>query len=66
VQQQLRALDMPQKAIAESGAGVRAFNQAGDIGDDESTKIARVDNTQMRLQRSKRIIRDLRTSCLNG
>ena len=30
------ALDMAEEAVAEAGALVRAFDQAGDVGEDES------------------------------
>ena len=40
---QARALDVLQKADAQSRAGVRAFDQAGQIGDDKRAPAARSD-----------------------
>ena len=36
VHQQARALDVAEKLRAEAGAFVGAFDQAGDVGDDEA------------------------------
>ena len=36
VHQQAVAFDVPQELRAQAGAGVRAFDQAGDVGDDEA------------------------------
>src|ERR1041385_6865865 len=60
MQQQLRALDVSQKSIAQARAGVRTFDQSGYVGDHESTKATEIDNTEMRLQRRERVISDLR------
>jgi hypothetical protein len=39
VQQQLCSFDVPQKTIAETVAFVRAFDQSGNVGDDERAKV---------------------------
>src|SRR5579864_1440298 len=63
---QARALDVPEEANAQAGAFVRAFNQAGQIRDDESAARAgrRVwiggDDSEMRFQSGERIIGDFR------
>ncbi len=67
---QPRALDVPQKSDAQSSAGVRAFNQAGQIRHDKRAPAALFrwlsrsavggNDAEARLQRRKRIIRDFR------
>ncbi len=67
---QARALDVPQKADAQPHAGMRAFDQAGQIGDDErapahvptfSRSAVGGNHAEARLERGKRIIGDFRT-----
>src|ERR1041384_7371668 len=43
-----------------------AFDQSRYVGDDEGTKVAEINHTQMRLQSRERIIRDLRARCRHG
>jgi hypothetical protein len=40
MQQQLRALDVPQKTIAQTCSGVRPFNQSRYVGNDEGAKVS--------------------------
>ena len=61
MQQQLRALEVAQKTIAQSVAFVRAFDQSGDIGNNKSAKVAHVHNPQIRLKRREGIVSDFRT-----
>ena len=63
MQQQLRALDVPQKAIAKPAALVRSFNQARYIGNDKRAEIASINDAQMRLERGERIVGDLWSGC---
>src|SRR5215213_995916 len=66
MQQQLRALDVTQKTIAQARAGVSTFNQSGYIGDHEGTKVTETNHPEMRLQRCKRVIRNLRVRGRNS
>src|SRR5205085_12601765 len=60
VQQQLRPLDVAQETITKPRAFVRAFNQAGNVCDDEGAKVAQVNDAEMWLKRDERIVGDLR------
>jgi hypothetical protein len=42
VEQHLAALDMAEEAVADAGAVGRAFDQAGDVGDDEFMRLWRL------------------------
>jgi hypothetical protein len=66
MQQQLRALDVAQEAIAQSRSRVRAFNQTGNVGDHERAKVAEIDDAEVRLQSRERIVSDFRTRGGNG
>src|SRR6185369_16780472 len=66
MQQQLRALDVSQKAIAQTRARVRAFNQSRYIGNDEGVKVSQVHDAEMRFQSRERIISNLWARCRNG
>jgi hypothetical protein len=57
-----RALDVPQKLCAQSGAFVRALDQAGDVGDDEADLILVADDnhSQIWLQRGEGVVGDFR------
>ena len=58
--EQPRALDVPQELDAKAVPLVRAFDQAGNIGDDEGRVIiVRAHDAQVRLERGERIIGDL-------
>ena len=47
------ALDVAEEAVPQAGAGVRAFDQAGDVGGDEPAIVAEIDDR-------------VRTSVVNG
>ncbi len=64
-----RALDVAEEANAQASAFVRAFDEAGEIGDDKgATKLGAVpagaavgvDDAEIRLKRGERIVGDLR------
>ena len=59
VQQHARALDMAEEPVADADALMRAFDQAGNVGQDE---LARVDarDAEVGMQRRERIVGDLR------
>src|SRR5439155_19246624 len=54
------------ETIPGTVAFVRAFNQAGNIGNHERAKVTRVDYPQMRLQSCERIVGDLRSRGRDG
>jgi hypothetical protein len=56
MKQQLRPLDVPQKAITQTSAGVRTFDQSRYIGDYERAKVTQIDHAKMRFQRRERIV----------
>ena len=65
-----RALDMTEEADAEAGAFVRAFDEAGEIGDDKGAAefgavpagaAVGVDDAEIGLERGEGIVGDLRT-----
>ena len=58
--QHARAHDVAQKLIAQSVALVRAFDEPGNIRDDETLALAVSDHTQIGHQCSKRIVGDFR------
>src|SRR5690606_9678981 len=60
VQQQARTLQVPQETVAQPGAFGRAFDQPGDVGDDETLFGADAHDTEVRMQRRERIVGDLR------
>jgi hypothetical protein len=59
MQEHARALDMAEEAVADADAFMRAFDQAGNVGQHE---FARVDarHAEARMQRRERIVGDLR------
>src|SRR5262245_42536593 len=59
MQQHARALDMAQETVSEPGAVGRAFDQAGDVGDDQLALVAEVDDTEVRDQRGEGVVGDL-------
>src|SRR6185295_4119801 len=61
MQQQLRALNMSQKSIAQTRAGVRTFDQSRYVGDHESFEVTEIDYLKVRLKGRERIVRNLRT-----
>ena len=61
VHQHLRALEMAQELVAEPEAAMRAFDQAGHVGDDEAAVVAQPDDAEIRRQRRERVVGDLRT-----
>ncbi len=58
VQQQPRALDMAEEAVADPGAFGRALDQPGDVGDDELAALV-ADHPELRAERGERIVADL-------
>jgi len=56
--QHARALDMTQEVVAEADSGMRAFDQPGDIGDDEGL-VADLYDAKVRTQRGEGVVRDL-------
>ena len=52
--QHLRALDVTQELMAETVSFVRAFDQPGDVGDDEAALVAQRDDAEMRRERRER------------
>ena len=56
------ALDMAEETVAEAGALVRAFDQAGDVGEHELAAVDR-DDAELRMQRGEGIVGDLRLGC---
>ncbi len=66
VHQQARALDVPQKLGAETGAGVRAFDLSRNVGDHDAlffSFIADKHHSEIRLEGGEGIISDLRAGC---
>src|SRR5690606_5332533 len=65
VQQNTRALDMAEEAVPYAYAFMRAFDQAGNVGDDE---LARIDagNAKVRVQRREGIVGYLRLRRCHG
>ena len=61
VEQQARPFDMSQELDAEAVAQMRAFDQSGNVGDDERSCPDRSDNAQMGFERRERIVRNLGT-----
>ena len=59
MQQHAAALDVAEEAVAEAGAFVRAFDQAGDVGQHELAAVA-LDHAELRVERGERIVGDLR------
>src|SRR5690349_19609066 len=59
------ALDVPEKSVAEACALVRAFDQPGNIGDDEFPTVDCCD-PELRMERSEGIIRDFRLGSADG
>ena len=60
VNQHLGALDVAQELMAEAVAFVRAFDQAGHIGDHEAAIVAQRDHAEVRRERGERVIGNLR------
>src|SRR2546423_15643550 len=60
VQQRGAALDMTQKLVAEAVAFMRAFDEAGDVGDDKRLIIIGTDDAEVRNESGERIVGDLR------
>ena len=60
--QQPAALDMAQKVVTKSGALRRALDKSGDIGADEALALMCRDDSELRLERSEAVVRDLRAS----
>jgi hypothetical protein len=65
MQQHARALQMLEKANAESCAIGRALDEPGNVGHDEAALVADGDDAEVRIQRGERIIGDLGTRCRN-
>ncbi len=60
VQDHGAALDMAEKAGTEPGAVARAFDEAGEVGEDEFGVVAEPDDAELRVERGERIVGDLR------
>ena len=56
-----RALDVAQELEAEPLALVRAFDDAGNVGDDERAVVAELHDAEVRRERRERIVGDLGT-----
>ena len=57
--EQPRALDVREEVVAEPGAGARALDQAGDVGEHELAVVG-VERAEHRLERRERVAGDLR------
>ena len=66
VQQDARALQVLEEADAEPGAVGGAFDQAGNVGDDEALGVADAHDAEVRVHRGERIVGDLRACGRNG
>jgi hypothetical protein len=66
VQQQARALQMPQELMPEAGAFSGAFDEAGDVGDDEALAFRRAHDAQLRRECRERVVGNLRARGGNG
>ena len=53
-------LDVTQELVAEAVAFVRAFDETGDVGDDERLVVIRLHDAEVRDERRERIVGDLR------
>ena len=58
MEQQPRALDMAEEAVADAGAFGGAFDQPGNVGEDELAALV-ADDAELRAERGERIIADL-------
>src|SRR5688572_11386129 len=58
--QHFGALDMAQKLVTEAMTFVSAFNEAWHVSNDKASFIAQCDDTEIRRQRRKRVVGDLR------
>ncbi len=65
MQQHAATFGVAEEAVAQSRSFVRAFDQAGQIGHYEFTPI-HFDDTELRMQRRKRIVGDLRLRRAHG
>src|SRR3954451_14268106 len=65
MQQYTAALDMAEKAITEAGAFMRAFDQTRNVRQHEFTAVD-VNDPELWMKRSERIIRDLRLGGTDG
>src|SRR6185369_14428212 len=61
MQQQLRPLDVTQKAIAQASTRVRSFDQTRNVGNDKRTKVSEVNHAEVRFQRGERVVGNLGT-----
>ena len=52
MQQAARPLEMGEELVPEPDALARAFDQAGDVGDDELAAVGRLDRPEHRLRAS--------------
>jgi hypothetical protein len=59
MQQDAAALDMAEEAVAETGAFMRALDQAGNVGEHEFAAVD-LDDAELRMQRGEGIVGDLR------
>ena len=56
----LRPLDVLEERVAEARAVLGAFDQAGDVGDDDPAIAGEFDDAELRVERGERIVGDLR------
>jgi hypothetical protein len=54
------ALDVAEELIAEAVAFVRAFDEAGDVSDDEGLAVVGADDAEVRDERREGVVGDLR------
>src|SRR5262245_12806834 len=66
MQQQLRPFEMPEKPVTKSVSFVRAFDQSGNVRNDEGVEVTKIDHTQVRFQRREWIISNLRSRRRNS
>ncbi len=60
MQQQARALQVPEKANTEADAVGGALDQPGNVGDDETAMRREAHDPEVRVQRRERVVGDLR------
>ena len=58
VDEHARAFDMAQELVPQADAAVGAFDQAGQVGDDEDAFAARMDDAEVRMLGRERIVGD--------
>jgi len=59
VDDDFRALDVPEERVPQPGAAVGAFDQAGEVGDDDAAVADQLDDAELWIERGERIVRHL-------